>query len=58
MPVPALPHRFDTALFLRQRDLAPEEYAVYLIDLIGAALSQRWPASKRRQQDRPLHLPL
>ena len=52
MPVPAPPHRFDNALLLRQRDLAPEEYAVYLIDVIGAALSQRWKAPKRRRQDR------
>ncbi len=47
MPTQTLAYRFDSALLLRQRDLAPEEYAVYLIEVIGAALYARWGTSRR-----------
>ncbi|TDV42312.1 hypothetical protein EC919_11830 [Pseudomonas graminis] len=44
MPTHTLPYRFDSASLMRQRDLAPEEYAVYFIEVIGSALSARWLA--------------
>jgi hypothetical protein len=52
MPTQALRYRFDSALLLRQRDLAPEEYAVYLIEVVAIAYNARRP-SLRRSQQRP-----
>jgi hypothetical protein len=50
MPREALPDHLYSARLLRQYDLVPEEYAAYLIEIIGLSLCQRWPGLRWWQQ--------